>query len=380
MQSYSSLYPCLNTQTSCVLDTSYNFPDGDISLLVEDTAFRVHRDKLVRHSHVFDDMFVVGHPDDDVEDDAEEPLAPPCDNDCRESVSVRMPDTEEEWKLVFSVLYPPKDTRPCSRIASIRDIAVALRMAEKYDVADVHAWAVAHFAHRYPHSLVYLSPNDRLVETASFALNLAHMYGITTVLPSIYFALATASWYLMPAELRELLLRWLDPQDVDRVLAGRNILWKRTLIFRHEAEHITSPTLAPYCASPGPSGHTSGAYSRASKSCRDILADRLREALGMLDPVCASPRTYCQPIAGRSRSGSSAAARARRMSGGGVRGVKEAPGQTLLDALQTLEEMDDMDIVVWPSPVCHVCSLVHSRWVAQTKSRTVRDMLEAFEA
>lgn len=252
-------------------------------------------------------------------------------------------------------------------------------MAEKYDVADVHAWAVAHFAHRYPQSLAYLSPNDRLAETAAFALNLAHMYEITPVLPSIYFALATASWYLMPAELRELLLRWLHPRDVDRVLAGRNILWKRTLIFRHEAEHIASPTLAPYCASPGPSGHISGPCSRGSKSCRDILADRLREALGMIDPVCASPRTYCQSIVGRPVS-ASAASRGRRMSGGGVRGVKEAPGQTLLDALQTLEEMDDMDIVIWPSPVCHVCSLVHSRWVAQTKSRTIRDMLEAFEA
>lgn len=109
MQSYSSLYPCLDTQTSCVLDTSYNFPDGDISLLVEDTSFRVHRDKLVHHSHVFDDMFVVGHPDDDIKDDAEEPPAAPCDHDPRESISVRMPDTEEEWKLVFSVLYPPKE-------------------------------------------------------------------------------------------------------------------------------------------------------------------------------------------------------------------------------------------------------------------------------
>jgi len=135
-------------------------------------------------------------------------------------------------------------------------------MAEKYDVADVHAWAVAHFSHRYPHSLTYLSTNDTAVETASFALNLAHMYEITSVLPSIYFALATASWYLFPTEFREILLRWLDPRDVERVLAGRDILWKRTLVIRHEAEHTASTILAPYCASPGPSGHISGAYPK----------------------------------------------------------------------------------------------------------------------
>jgi hypothetical protein len=229
-------------------------------------------------------------------------------------------------------------------------------MAEKYDVADVHAWAVAHFAHRYPPSLSYLSPADTLTETACFALNLAHMYNVSSVLPSIYFALATTEWYLAPDELSERLSRWLDTQDVERVLAGRSVLWKRTLIVRHEAEmNHSSPILEPYCASPGPSGHVSGsAYSRASKSCRDILVDRLREALGM--------------------------EMASRMCSRGVRGAKDAPGRTLLDALQVLEEMDDMDIVVWPSPVCHVCSLVHSRWVAQTKSRTIRDMLEAFQA
>lgn len=334
--------------------SGYNFPDGDISLLVESTSFRVHKAKLVRHSHVFDDMFIVAHPDSD--DEEEEDSRParqvyPAPTPVRD-VSVRMPDTVEEWRLVFGVLYPRKD-RPSS-IASIRDIALALRMAEKYDVADVHSWAVAHFAHRFPPSLSYLSSTDTMLETACFALNLAHMYDVRSVLPSIYFALATTEWYLTPDELSERLSRWLDKADVERVLAGRSVLWKRTLIVRHEAEpNHSSPMLEPYCATPGPSEHVTGNYSRAAKSCRDILSGRLREALGM--------------------SSSDAGRR------NGVRGVKGAPGRTLLDALQILEEMDDMDIVVWPSPVCHVCSLVHSRWVAQTQARTIRDMLEAFQ-
>ncbi|KAG8732270.1 hypothetical protein FRC10_001024 [Ceratobasidium sp. 414] len=372
MESYNISYPFLNTQSSCVGDAAgrYNFPDGDVSLLVEQTSFRVHRDKLVQHSHVFDDMFVVAHPDDDGDDQT--PL---------EFVSVRMPDTAEEWGLVFSVLYPPKDRSSAANIASLRDIAVALRMAEKYDVADVHSWAVAHFNHRYPPSLAYLSPNDTLVESASFALNLARMYNVSSVLPPIYFALASApwSWHRMPDELRELLSRWLDPEDVERVVAGRNVLWKRTLIVRHEAEAArSSPMLAPYCTAPGPSGHISSEYSKASKSCRDILAERLREALGM----SSSPRARMYPLpdgVGRNRSTSPVSTRGRRMSGSGLSGVKQAPGRNLFDALQTLEEMDDMDIVIWPSPVCHVCSLVHSRWVSQTKTRTIRDMLDAFQ-
>lgn len=214
-------------------------------------------------------------------------------------------------------------------------------MAEKYDVAEVYDWAVAHFAHRYPPSLSYLSSADTLLETACFALNLAHMYGVQSVLSSIYFALATAEWNLDSAEMAKRLARWLDARDVERVLAGRSVLWKRTQIVRHEAEmNHASPMLEPYCAVPGPVGHVSGSkYTRAAKSCREILGGRLREALG----------------------------------------VKDAPERTLLDALQTLEEMDDVDIIVWPSPVCHVCSLVHSRWVAQTKARTIRDMFEAFE-
>ncbi|KAG9087850.1 hypothetical protein FRC06_002332 [Ceratobasidium sp. 370] len=287
-------------------------------------------------------MFVVAHPDDDEEDD-QTPL---------ESVSVRVPDTAEEWGLVFSVLYPPKDRSSIANIASLRDIAVALRMAEKYDVADVHSWAVAHFSYRYPPSLAYLSPNDTLIESASFALNLARMYSVTSVLPSIYFALATApwSWHRMPDELRELLSRWLDPEDVERVVEGRNILWKRTLIVRHEAETAkSSPMLAPYCTMPGPSGHVAGEYSRASKSCRDILAERLREALGM----SSSPRGRMYPLpdgVGRNRSTSPVSTRGRRMSGSAFSGAKQAPSRNLFDALQTLEEMDDMDIVVWPSP------------------------------
>ncbi|CAE6435291.1 unnamed protein product [Rhizoctonia solani] len=340
------LYP---SASSSALDTrSYDFPDGDISLLVESTSFRVHRDKLVRHSHVFDDMFVVGHPDSELEDYDEEKTYQQS-----QAISVRMPDTAEEWRLVFSVLYAPQDRASTSSIASLRDIAVALRMAEKYDVADVHTWAVAHFAHRYPISLSYISDRDTLPEPASFALNLAKMYGVSSVLPSIFFALATTEWYLSPSELSDRLSPWLDSKDIEKVLAGRSILWKRTLITRHEAEpRQCSPMLEPYCAAPGPAGLIPGpAYTRAAKSCRDILGERLREALG-LDP--------------RSRLS-------------GARGVKDAPGRTLLDALQTLEEMDDLDIVVWPSPVCHVCSLVHSRWVAQTKARTIRDMLEAFQ-
>ncbi|KAJ1304395.1 hypothetical protein OPQ81_005545 [Rhizoctonia solani] len=339
------LYPAASSST--VDPRSYNFPDGDISLLVESTSFRVHRDKLVRHSHVFDDMFIVAQPDSEL-DDHDDEIYPQT-----RAVSVRMPDTVEEWRLVFSVLYPPKDRASLSSIASLRDIAVALRMAEKYDVADVHAWAVAHFAHRYPASLSYISKADTMLEPACFALNLAKMYGVSSVLPSIFFALAITEWYLSPSELSDRLSPWLDPKDIEKILAGRNILWKKTLIARHEAEpRQSTPMLEPYCAAPGPVGLISGpAYTRAAKSCRDILGERLREALGL-----------------DSRA---------RLSG--ARGVKNAPGRTLLDALQILEEMDDLDIVVWPSPVCHVCSLVHSRWVAQTKARTIRDMLDAFQ-
>ncbi|CUA74429.1 hypothetical protein RSOLAG22IIIB_05538 [Rhizoctonia solani] len=342
------LYPAASSST---LDTrSYNFPDGDISLLVESTSFRVHRDKLVQHSHVFDDMFVVAHPDpghgpDDHDDDET------CQQ--TQAVSVRMPDTVEEWRLIFSVLYPPKDRASVSSIASLRDIAVALRMAEKYDVADVYNWAVAHFTHRYPPSLSYISNGDTLPEPACFALNLAKMYGISQVTSSIFFALATTEWHLSPSELSDRLSLWLDSKDIEKILAGRNILWKRTLVARHEAERRqSSPMLEPYCTAPGPEGLVSGpTYTRATKSCRDILGERLREALG-LD------------------------SRARLL---GARGVKDAPGRTLLDALQILEEMDDLDIILWPSPVCHVCSLVHSRWLMQTKARTIRDMLEVFQ-
>jgi hypothetical protein len=100
---HNDLYPPVTVTSrgsyAAVADVgSFDFPDGDISLLVESTSFRVHRDKLVRHSHVFDDMFIVAHPDTD---EREEPEVYP-------GVSVRMPDTVEEWRLVFSVLYPQK--------------------------------------------------------------------------------------------------------------------------------------------------------------------------------------------------------------------------------------------------------------------------------
>ncbi|KAG9103287.1 hypothetical protein FRC07_010029 [Ceratobasidium sp. 392] len=376
MDTSNTLYPFLDTQSSYVHDdaSKYNFPDGDISLLFEQTSFRVHRDKLVQHSHVFDDMFIVAHPDD-------HDNTPDRSRDV--PISVRMPDTAEEWGLVFSVIYPPRDSRPhASKIASLRNIAVALRMAEKYDVADVHSWAVAHFNYRYPPSLVYLSPNDTLIETASFALNLARMYGVRPVLPSIYFALASGSWYRMRDELRETLARWLDPEDVERVVEGRNVLWKRTLVVRYEADASSSPMLEPYCGTPGPSGPITGAYSRSSKSCRDILAERLREALGAQDTSRGSPRARMYPPTGgtgQNRSPSPVATKGRRMSGSAFLGAKQAPGRNLLDALQILEEMGDMDIVDWPSPVCHVCSLVHARWVAQTKARTIDDMMEAFQ-
>ena len=331
--------------------SAYNFPDGDLSLLVETTSFRVHREKLVHHSHVFDDMFIVAHPDSDDEDEEARPTHPVYPTR-RRDVSVRMPDTVEEWRLVFGVLYPPKSRSPS--IAPLRDIALALRMAEKYEVMDVRAWAVAHLVHRYPPSLSYLSSTDAALETACFALNLAHMYDIPSGLPSVYFSLATTDWYLDPDELSERMRRWLGETDIKRILAGRSVLWKRTLIARHEAElNRSSPMMEPYCATPGPTGHVTSGYSRAAKSCRDILSERFREALGMSTPGPG-----------------------RRV---GARGVKEAPGRTILDALQTLEEMDDLDIVVWPSPVCPVCSLVHSRWVAHTQSRTIRDMLEAFQ-
>ncbi len=42
--------------------TDFWFPDGNIILLVEDIAFKVHRGQLVRHSDVFRDMFSLPPP------------------------------------------------------------------------------------------------------------------------------------------------------------------------------------------------------------------------------------------------------------------------------------------------------------------------------
>ena len=42
--------------------TDFWFPDGNVILLVEDIAFKVHQGQLVRHSDVFRDMFSLPPP------------------------------------------------------------------------------------------------------------------------------------------------------------------------------------------------------------------------------------------------------------------------------------------------------------------------------
>jgi len=68
------------------------YEDGNIVIIAEDIAFRVHQSVLSKRCEVFSDMFVVGRPTS-------------LDETFEDCPVVRVSDSAKDWELFLEVLY-----------------------------------------------------------------------------------------------------------------------------------------------------------------------------------------------------------------------------------------------------------------------------------
>ncbi|KAJ7465230.1 hypothetical protein FB451DRAFT_432427 [Mycena latifolia] len=152
---------------------------GDIILEAESTQFRVHRDILAKHSSVFQDMFLLPQPPNEVTVEG-------CS-------IVHLSDSAIDVELLLTAFYDPyhhKASQPFNLIACM------LRLGRKYEMPRFKSDAISRIHHEFP---TRLTAWDRRTATGLFEkinpasgvlvdlLNLAYETGIYTSIPTLAF-------------------------------------------------------------------------------------------------------------------------------------------------------------------------------------------------
>ncbi|KLO15124.1 hypothetical protein SCHPADRAFT_871616 [Schizopora paradoxa] len=108
---------------------TFCLPDGNISFLVENTLFTIHRYFIERDSPAFRDMFSLGPPpgSSTTEGSVENPI-------------VLHGMSRRDFECFCSILYPPRFNK--EPFHASEDWAAVLRVADKYEFSDIRQMAI----------------------------------------------------------------------------------------------------------------------------------------------------------------------------------------------------------------------------------------------
>ncbi|KAH9857656.1 hypothetical protein C2E23DRAFT_719736 [Lenzites betulinus] len=241
------------------------FEDGNIVLLCRDTAFRVYRGLLTRHSVIFRDLFS---------------MAQPSTSETMESCPVvHISDPPDDLRHLLRVLCGIRKfpVIPGERM-EFAELAALVRMSHKYHVEDLHSRAMHHLKLYFTNDLsvwdtagvdgnlfLHITPQDAIT-----AINLARLTHTDSVLPTaLYLCCQLDSELTTGVERSDGSTERLDPKDLELVLRGRTELVRAST---RGACTICKPTPSGQC--------TSKACERALREILGMMLDGLQK-----DPI-----------------------------------------------------------------------------------------------
>ncbi|KAG2129498.1 hypothetical protein DEU56DRAFT_496936, partial [Suillus clintonianus] len=183
------------TSESSIEQSQFWFADGDIVISVEGQSWKIHRSKLMC-SVIFADMLELPQPAD-IERMHGCPL-----------VSLWQ-DSVKDWLVVLMWMYQRDKFN--SQTVIFDTIAGALRLSNKYDIADLRQWSTRQLFLRWPQDLTKMT--YAAFPHAAEAICLARECNVPEILPASFYALSILRWthladggqshlLLSPADLR----------------------------------------------------------------------------------------------------------------------------------------------------------------------------------
>ncbi|KJA14502.1 hypothetical protein HYPSUDRAFT_49138 [Hypholoma sublateritium FD-334 SS-4] len=139
--------------------------DGDVTILVSDTIFKVHRHIISRDGSTFADMFSSDL--QDFEDDAFQ------QEGCTDEKPIQLQgDNVDEFRDLLWCLYalPQEISTSMSPQADIIKVANVLRMTHKYHFITTECWATTTITKYLQHQLPFPLPTDALVRISEVAV------------------------------------------------------------------------------------------------------------------------------------------------------------------------------------------------------------------
>ncbi|PSR72331.1 hypothetical protein PHLCEN_2v11779 [Hermanssonia centrifuga] len=228
------------------------FEDGNIILIAEETAFRVHRGVLSLHSEVFRNMFLVPQPSDVVEGGSTM-LGLGCP-------FVRLHDTPEDLAMFLSILYGKRSIYyKLEHALPFADLRAMLLLAMKYQVEGISIEAIDRLEACYPFSQLpdYDCEQTRnrdgpplaiVPEDSIAVVNLARLFDLPRLLPTALYGCCQldTSKLLDGVRYGRELVR-LSEEDVRRCFIVKDELMKKKHIM---TALIMDPYTSPECSAP----------------------------------------------------------------------------------------------------------------------------------
>ncbi|KAI0350248.1 hypothetical protein OH77DRAFT_1514520 [Trametes cingulata] len=241
------------------------FEDGNIVLLCRDTAFRVYRGLLTRHSVIFRDLFS---------------MAQPSTSETMESCPVvHISDAPDDLRYLLRVMCGLRKfpVIPGERM-EFSELAALIRMSHKYHVEDLHTRAMHHLKLYFTNDLavwdtagvdgnlfLHITPPDAIA-----AVNLARLTHADSVLPTaLYLCCQLDGELAAGVERPDGSTERLDAKDLELVLRGRTELVRAST---RGACTICRPSPSPQCAAKG--------CERALREILNMMLDGLQK-----DPI-----------------------------------------------------------------------------------------------
>ncbi|GLB39532.1 hypothetical protein LshimejAT787_0700420 [Lyophyllum shimeji] len=200
------------------------FSDGSIVIIVEDTAFRIHKSILSQHSDVFADLFQVPQP--------------PTGIESMDGVEIaRLSDNLSDFTDVMRSLYEPfhfdKLSADADLATLIQFVSGILRISTKYNILPLRTKCINVLRTKFPSSLAacdqLLSSGYKYVaSTIVRAIPLARETNIPEILPWAFYISTNIS---NDALLEDPVLSW---KDKAICLVGKNQLWEMQKSVTHK--------------------------------------------------------------------------------------------------------------------------------------------------
>ncbi|KAG1844244.1 hypothetical protein F4604DRAFT_1821938 [Suillus subluteus] len=231
------------TSESSIKQSQFWFADGDIVISVEGQSWKIHRSKLMC-SVIFADMLELPQPAD-----IERMHGCPLVNLSQDSAN--------DWLVVLTWMYQREKFN--NQTVVFDTIAGALRLSNKYDIADLRQWSTRQLFLRWPQDLTKMTYTA--FPHAAEAICLARECNVPEILPASFYALSILRWSHL-AEGGQSHLQ-LSPSDLRCFIVGRE----------HLQDHLYAILTG---ADEWPGGHTTAVCASCENASRTWLSSSLK--------------------------------------------------------------------------------------------------------